>query len=44
MFCIISRVAGSIVTGPRGLAQLKPFIALTSASPSVAPFVLFSAS
>ena len=44
MFWITSRVSGSMVIGPRGLIQLKPFIASTSASPSVDPFVFFSAS
>ena len=37
------RVAGSIETGPRGLVQFAPFIAASSASPSVAPFVCSSA-
>ena len=39
-----SRVSGSIEIGPRGLSHFIPFIASTSASPSVLPVVFFSAS
>ena len=41
---IISRVSGSMATGPRGLSQAMPFIAVMRASPLVLPPVFFSAS
>ncbi len=41
--CTMSRVAGSMVTGPRTLFHDCPFIASTSFGPSLLPLVFFSA-
>ena len=38
MFCTMSRVSGSIMTGPRGLSHLAPFMASTAFVPSILPF------
>jgi len=43
MLCTTSPVARSIAIGPRGLSQVLPFMAETSALPSLEPPVLFSA-